>query len=135
MDDKLNKNNVLIAWEIGNDLYFFQTLENAILNFRNYCLDRKKVGFTIVILTMPPRDQVDLGEVNNNNYNINLKKANSILRSTYKEFADILVDISQDEAFQFYDTGYYAEDRVHHTDKARAYIADKIATELLNFYK
>jgi hypothetical protein len=47
--------NVLVAWEVTNDLYFGGDATNAYNRFVSYCQARRAAGFKVVVLTVLPR--------------------------------------------------------------------------------
>lgn len=48
--------NVLIAWEVTNDLFFGATAEGARDNFRAYCAARRATGWYVIVLPVLPRE-------------------------------------------------------------------------------
>jgi lysophospholipase L1-like esterase len=85
--------NILIAWEISNDLYFGRTAQEAIARFRDYCLARKSAGWKVVILSCLDRNQVTDTGVQPAEYRQIINAANALLLASWAEFADQIVDV------------------------------------------
>jgi lysophospholipase L1-like esterase len=121
--------SIVVAWEVGNDLYYNGSVNDAITRFWAYCDARKAVGFKVIIINCPPRDQgTDFGD-NSAQYNAKLVSANALL-ADYGSHADGLIDLAQDSRFQGYNLTYYDADKVHFTDAGYQVIADLVKRKI-----
>lgn len=108
--------NILFAWEIGNDIYFNGDVSAAQTRFQNYCLARQAAGWTVIVFTLTPRNQSTAFGDDVTTYNTKLNSANTWLRANYTGFASGLVDVAADSRLSDYlDSTYYA-DGIHHTN-------------------
>jgi lysophospholipase L1-like esterase len=124
--------NVLIAWEVGNDLYYNGNVSAAMSRFWSYCDARRAVGFKVIVVTCPPRDQATTFGDNSAQYNTKLNEANALILSDYTSHADGVVDLASDSRFAGYNLTYYDADKVHFTDAGYQVIADLIKNRIIN---
>lgn len=121
--------SVLVAWEIGNDLYFNGDTAAAYSRFVSYCTARRAVGWKVVVITVPYRDHsvvnggVSPAGDNDATYNLKRDSINVRLRANWPTFADAIYDLAADANFSSYNTTYFNADHVHYTDVGYAYIA------------
>jgi lysophospholipase L1-like esterase len=133
-----NVTSILVAWEMGNDLYFNGDVEGAKTRFRTYCETRKQIGWTVIVLSLPAREHsVVAGGVspagdNDVTFNIKREQLNDWLRSTYFEFADILVDLDADERFATFSTTYFNSDKVHLNTNGYHVVAEMLLDAILS---
>ncbi len=110
-----NKRNILIAWEITNSLYFGQSVQSAIDDLETYCLHQKRRGYEVVVVTCIPRGNVSVDSIN---------AANALLKSTYLNFADKLVDLTNVSELSNYENMiYYSVDNIHLTEEGYKVVA------------
>jgi len=107
--------NILIAWEVGNDIYYNGDATAAYNNFRDYCLDRQAAGWRVIILTCPARTQTTVFGDNPSQYETKLQAANTLLLANWQDFADGIIDLRQYTPLQTTSAPYYNADQVHLT--------------------
>lgn len=123
-----DKINVLIAWEIGNDIYYNNDVPAACIRFKNYCLARKAAALAsgielkIISLTCIPRINVS---------DILLEEANEWQRDNWQSYSDALCDLRSDSRLVSIDGTYYNVDNVHLLQNGNEIIVEQILNELL----
>ena len=125
---KCGQINLLGVWEGVNDLYFGASAQLAYDHLKQYSLDRKKAGFTVVLLSLIPRADSGLPA----DFEQNRQAVNTLLRANWKTFADVFVDVAADPIMGDVNTpfgGIYISsvDRVHLTDAGSSLIASLVA--------
>lgn len=109
--------NILIAWEITNNIYYGDTPQEALDALKEYCLKQKDYGdnkFKIVVLTAIPRGEQTQAGNSIEQFNKWLDEANDLLEQDYPTFADKFVDLrTASELSNYNDTTYFAGDKVH----------------------
>lgn len=94
---------------------------------REYCTGRRAAGFTVVVLTVLPRSDPLTFEVARLAYN-------QMVRDTWTEFADGLVDVAADsrigDTLDDLDRRYYRSDAVHPNNAGYAVMANVTAPVL-----
>lgn len=119
-------NSILIAWEIGNDIYYNGSVNGAMARFWSYCDSRRLKGWKVFVITCPPRDQsTDAGD-NSAQYNAKLVEANTRLKLEWAAHANGLIDVAGDARFQGYNLTYYNADKAHYTDAGYAAVAELV---------
>lgn len=94
--------NILVAREISNDMANNNlSAIDALTNFINYCQDRRKAGFKVLVLTLPPRS-IAPGTMSLTEYNTRKETVNNLLRKNWPLFADGIIDVG-DYAVSFPD--------------------------------
>lgn len=129
-----NKNNILFAFEIGNDIYLNGNLVNAVNSFKQYCNDRRLVGWKVVALTLPERIHgytTPFGD-NDTVYTQKIDGANALLTTNPNSYCDYLLDLRADINFTNSLSYYYVADRVHYSAQGYAAIANKAKQALLS---
>ncbi len=144
-----SKVNVVIAWEIRNDIVAGQTIQQALDSFQQYCSERREAGFYVVVLTLTPswRDDYGVGgEAGYNQLEADRLAVNDSLRKYYKNYADLLIDIgdhpllgqtgdNEPSGWQFSDgrmgANTYYHDGTHFTDAGKDLIAAMVRGKLL----
>jgi hypothetical protein len=116
--------SILIAWEVGNDIYFNGSVSAAMTRFWSYCDSRKSAGWKVYVVTCTPRDQSTTFGDNSSQYNVKLADANAFIKSDYATHADGVIDLADDIRFQGYNLTYYNADKVHFTDAGYAAVAE-----------
>jgi lysophospholipase L1-like esterase len=91
--DPRRRLNLVVAWAAANDLAVGYTARECFENARRYCEGRRRVGFTVVILTMYPLEPKGFDHT----YEGRRMAYNQLLRARWSEFADALVDLAADE--------------------------------------
>ncbi len=143
------KANILIAWEIRNDIVAGQTIQQALDNFQQYCTERREAGFYVVVLTLTPswRDDYQIGgEAGYNQLEADRLSINTSLRENHKDYSDLLIDIgdhpllgqtgaNEPSGWQFSDgrmgaTTLYT-DGTHFSDAGKDLIASMVMGKLL----
>jgi hypothetical protein len=115
--------DVCIAMPGGSDLYSGMSPDELLESVRQYCLERRSVGFQVVIVTLLPR--------NEEGFEVARTRFNDLLRTHWPEFSDGLADIGGDrrigDALDCLDLKYYRSDGTHPTAAGDAVIAGIIA--------
>lgn len=122
--------NIVVAWEITNEIYYGTTAQAAYDNFVAYCQARKAAGFKVVALTVLPRSNAGTPA----DFEDKRQSANSLIRANWGTFADALADVAADsrigDAGDELDTTYYNADQVHMTDAGYGIIAATVKASL-----
>lgn len=127
----VKKKNILIAWEIGNEVYYNGDVTTACNNFKAYCDARRTSGWQkIIVINCPPRKQSTQFGDTESQYNTKLQQVNSWLNANYTTFADEIVDLAGDSRFQGYSLNVYNADLAHFNSNGYSIIAEKIKTKL-----
>ncbi len=122
--------SVVVAWEIGNALYYWQAgsprgqePDVAYSDFVAYCRGRRAAGARVIALTVTPRsaDHVDQTWVTA------VDKINNAMRLDWREYADGLADVAADPGLQ--DPSKFP-DGVHLDDGEYAAAARVVASTL-----
>ncbi|MEI6317421.1 MAG: hypothetical protein WCS09_02825 [Pseudomonadota bacterium] len=131
-------NNILLAWEVTNSLYFDRTVRQAVDDFWAYCDARRGEGWKVVVLNTIPRYQNAAGGIAT--YNQKLIDANALLLAEWRSHANAHVDLrapgspfaftSFNEA-DFTGSGVYDPDNIHGNNAGYAYGAAQCAAALL----
>jgi len=123
----IKKKNILVAWEIGNDIYFNGNVTTACNNFKSYCDARRAAGWQkIIVINCTPRGQSTSFGDTSIQFNQKLVDANSWLSSNYQTFADNLIDLASDVRFQGYSLSVYNSDLIHFNSNGYSIVADKV---------
>jgi hypothetical protein len=122
------KNNLLVAWEIGNDIYYNKDVPAACERFKQYCLERKRIAkknghsLKIIVLTCTPRINVD---------DALIQEANAWQLANWRSYADGIIDLRTEPRLANITPEYYY-DGIHYTDAGNKLVAklvfDKIKT-------
>lgn len=107
--------NILIAWEVGNDIYYNGDATAAYNRFRDYCLARQAAGWRVIVLTCPARTQTTPFGDNPSQYETKLQAANTLLLANWETFADGIVDLRSFTPLQTTSAPYYNADQAHLT--------------------
>lgn len=91
--------NILLAWEIRNDLVLNEpSIETAYNTFKSYCLARKSAGWEVYVGTMIQSywghfrgDDTESGYIA---FNEELNTINGMIRSNWKTFANGVMDFA-----------------------------------------
>jgi lysophospholipase L1-like esterase len=132
--------SVLVAWEMGNDLYFNADVSGAETRFASYCAARQAAGWKVVVCNLPARDHsvtnggVSPGGDSDAAYNTKRLSLNTWLAANWATFADGFVDLAADAAFTTFNSTYFNADRVHLTDAGYQKVADLVAPVIVSIY-
>ena len=129
----LNGRNILVAWEIGNDIFWNGTRDTAAYAiFADYCKALHNQGWQVIAATLPYRNNdymtdslMTPGGDDSVRYANKCAVVNTLLRAEWKSFSDGLADLAQDSALSTYNPTFYRPDHVHLTADGFA-IVEKI---------
>lgn len=114
--------DILIHWELTNDLNAGQTPAQCLVNLKAYCTQAKAMGLVVYVLTCIPRNPTFIS--NSDRLTLN----SLILADT--SFCDGVIDVctlSQfDNGSDYTDTTYYNADGTHLTTSGYNLISQKI---------
>ena len=118
--------NVLVAWEITNDMAFgTKTAQACYEDYAAYCAARKAAGFKVIALTVLPR-----GDGAREDFEGNRLQVNDWIRKKYATFADAVADVAADprigSAGAPLDPNYFTPDKVHLNDAGAGVVAAKV---------
>jgi lysophospholipase L1-like esterase len=124
--------NILFAWEIGNDIYYNGNAVNAENAFQTYCEARRAAGWKVIVFTCPPRNNTTPAGDDVATYNTKLSASNTWIRTNYASFADALVDLAADSRLSDYtNMTYYYTDGVHLSNNGYGVVAELAKNQLL----
>ncbi len=118
-----NTANIVVAWEIGNDIQLGATATDAYSHFADYCAARKAAGWAVVALTVPPRHSpaMPLG------FNDAVAYDDTEIRANWGAWADGLADVAADPRLLDPANGTYFEDGIHLTAAGYGVVASIVA--------
>jgi lysophospholipase L1-like esterase len=124
--------NVDIAWAGTNDIALWDHSADVIYaELRQYALDRRRQGFSVVVMTTIARSDSFAGP----NFEPRRQELNRLIRANWESFADMLIDIAADPrlgpAGAEYNTTYFTPDRVHLNNHGYGLVAAIVKTRLL----
>jgi lysophospholipase L1-like esterase len=132
IDPLFNRNfneNVIVAWEGTNHLYFGATGTQAYQALVSYCSGRRAAGFKVLILTVLPRANPGVPVT----FEMDRNSVNTALRNNWQQFADGLVDVAADPRLQNpTNETYYSVDHVHLNDSGYQIVAQRVGTAVLH---
>ena len=119
--------NVVVIWGGTNDMRHWNHAPAAVYSqLRQYCLDRRKLGYTVVVMTLLPRTDTGYPE----NFEPDRQRVNAMIRRGWVGFADALVDVGSDPliglAGHEVDPRFYSPDRVHLNNGGLALVAGQV---------
>jgi lysophospholipase L1-like esterase len=122
--------NLLLYWEGVHDLYEGFTAEETFERIRQYGIDRRRTGFTVVTLSLLPGRETSTPP----SYERDRQIVNARMRARWREFADAFVDVGADPELGDPDAPvqgvYFSHDRVHMTDAGSERVAMLVADVL-----
>jgi lysophospholipase L1-like esterase len=124
--------NVVVVWAGTNDLALWNHMASAVYKrLQQYCEERRAQGFTVLVLTMLPRnDKLCLPGFEERRQSVNRK-----LRESWTGFADGLVDVAADPLIGTpgceSDLRYWVKGGVHLTNKGLGLVATHVRDALL----
>jgi len=130
---KPTRRNLLVAWEIGNDIYQYGTKDTAAFErFANYCASLRQEGWQVIAVTLPYRNNdyftnslLTPGGDDSVRFAEKFAVVNNLLRADWKTFSDGLADLAENSALSGYNPTFYQADHVHLTADGYA-IVEKI---------
>jgi lysophospholipase L1-like esterase len=121
--------NVVVFWEVTNDLKPGATRADAQARMVSYCQARQAAGFKVVVGTILPRTQVGLPET----FEDDRIAINTYIRANYASFADVVADVASDARIGDFgdsdDTTYFS-DGVHMTTAGYNIVGGIVATAI-----
>lgn len=114
--------SMVVFWEGGNDFSFNNIIADSVYaHIVRYCTERRAVGFKIVAVTIPYRDQTlftNSSGLSDAAYDAERLAVNAMMMSGWTTFADAIVDLASKPGFTSYNPvdGYYHTDHLHFTD-------------------
>ncbi len=121
--------NVVVGWEITNDLFFGASAADAYANFVIYCQARKAVGWRVPAVTVLPRNETGTPA----GFEADRQTVNANIRANWRSFAHSLADIASDSrigpAGSETNPTYYS-DLVHLNDAGYAIVAQYVAAAI-----
>lgn len=109
--------NILIVWEVTNDIGFTQSVSGAVSRMTSYCNARRAVGWKVVLLTCIPRGGLSVSGQTQPSYDNDLITANTSLIAGEGVFADKVIDLRSDSRLSFVNPIYYREGDVTHLNQ------------------
>jgi hypothetical protein len=130
-----NKRNILIVWEITNQLAASKNPRTVINKLWTYCDARKSAGWTVIVLTSLPRNS-DLG-VNYNlaTYNADLLIANNYVIAEYATHAAAYIDVRTENCLSNYSNSCFANDGVHLSNSGYLAVANLVKNKIIEISK
>jgi len=120
--------NVVVAWEITNELVSGVSATDAYNNFVTYCTNRRTAGFNVIALTVLPRTTAGQAQ-----FYADRLEVNTNIRANWSSFADGIADVALDGRIgddgDQADATYYS-DTTHLNDAGYGIVAG-IVTEAL----
>ena len=119
--------NVVVVWGGTNDMrHWLHTPEVVYSQLRQYCLERKKRGFTVVAMTLLPRSDGTYPP----GFEANRQAVNMKIRATWPGFADAFVDVGADPLIGRpgceVNRKFFSGDRVHLNNSGLAVVAGQV---------
>jgi lysophospholipase L1-like esterase len=119
--------NVVVIWGGTNDMRHWNHTPAAVYeHLQQYCLDRRKQGYTVVVMTLLPRTDTGYPE----RFESDRQQVNAMIRRGWIGFADALVDVGSDPfiglAGREIDPRFYSPDRVHLNNGGLAIVAGQV---------
>lgn len=125
-----NAQNILVAWEVTNDLFFGASAATAYANIVSYCQARQAVGFQVVVLTVLPRSNVGTP----GSFEADRQTVNTSIRANWSTFADALADVAADtrigDSGDEINVAYYDGSLVHLGNEGYGVVADITAAAI-----
>lgn len=130
--------NILIALEVGNDIYFNGDAAAAYTRYVSYCNARRAAGFKVIAVTTAYREHsvccaglTPFGD-SDAAYDAKRLSANASIRANWATFADALFDFGANANFSSYNATYFISDKVHESDAGYALEASLILPIILS---
>lgn len=121
--------NILVLWGGTNDLRFGASADEVYSRIESYARARRATGYRVLVLTILPRSNSTTPE----GFEIQRQALNARLRASWRDFADMLIDVAADprigDAGDELDARYFT-DRLHMTPLGYSLIAAHVAESL-----
>lgn len=126
--------NILIAWELGNEIYYGASPVAAYAVFKAYCLARRAAGWKVICVVPPPRRHYALTSAGDDDaqYKIKHDAGRLLLRQGWATFADAAIDAESVPALSDCNDRIAFPDGVHPTQFALKGFAQSAITALYN---
>lgn len=127
---------ILVAWEIGNDMFFNQMTANALVNrFITYMTNRKNANPTIkrIAINLPARDNGGGTPAGDTQavYESKRVSVNNIMDLNWPSWAEGYVNLAATTELGTYNTTYFVTDKIHLSDAGYAFVAQKVKEAIL----
>jgi hypothetical protein len=120
--------NVVIPWEITNELFAGTSVATAMANFKSYCSARKAAGWYVMPITVLPRSTSSGLFTEGNRI---LCNAELLAPENIGVYWDDVIDLTSDSRFEDKsNTTYFNADQIHLTELAYTLVGDKIGAKL-----
>lgn len=120
--------NVLVVWEITNELNAGIAAATALSNYTTYCTNRRAVGWKVIAVTVLPRTSAS------GTFEADRQTVNTSIRAGWTSYADALADVAADsrigDAGDQNDLTYYLADAIHLTTAGAAVVAGIVTTAI-----
>lgn len=117
------KYNIVVAWEVGNDLLATGDVNAVYTRFAAYCNARRANGVKVIAVTCPPRENVN---------DSLLQAANALMLANYTSFCDKIVDTRSDSRLATISSTYWNVDNVHLNPTGCGIVARMVHAQILN---
>ena len=130
-----NKKNILVVWEITNQMAASKNPRTVINKLWTYCDARKAAGWIVIVLTSLPRNS-DLG-VNYNlaTYNADLLTANNYVIAEYATHSAAYIDVRIESCLSNYSNSCFANDGVHLSNSGYLAVANLVKNKIIEISK
>ena len=130
----LTRPNILVAWEVGNDLFFNGNATDAYNRIVTYCNTRRAAGWKVVVGTPLFRQYLagptPAGDTWSQ-YNTKIANICSLMRTNWSTFADAIADMNAAPELDDPLDGTYFVDGVHPSGAGRAVVAQIVSNAIL----
>lgn len=114
--------NVLVAWEVGNSMYYGASPRSAVDQFWAYCDTARASGYQEVYApTLTYRQNLVAADV---------ATANGYLRAEWASHVTKLVDVGADPRLSAYSSTYFYSDQIHLNDAGYGVVASLVKSAL-----
>ena len=127
-----SRRDVVVAWAGTNDIALWDHWTSVIYSdLRQYALDRRRQGFSVVVMTTIARGDSFAGP----SFEPRRQELNELIRTNWESFADLLIDVAADPrlgpAGAEGNTAYFTPDRVHLNNTGYGLVAAIVRSRLL----
>ena len=124
--------NVVVVWGGTNDVALWNHMAGTVYHrIREFCLERRQQGFTVLVLTMLPRND----KICQPGFEERRQAINRRLRLSWSDFADGIVDVAADPRIGTAgcenDYRYWVQGGVHLTNKGLSIVATDVRKALI----
>lgn len=124
--------NILIVWEVTNDIGFNQDVSGAVSRMTTYCNARRAAGWKVVLLTCIPRGGTSVSGQTQPSYDNDLITANTSLIAGEGVFADKVINLRSDSRLSAVSTTYYRDgDQTHLNQEGYRIVVEMIMQKIL----